>query len=116
MKTFIIYAVLIAFFAGILASSAFAFGCPNMTNGAAMADMSADSGSSMPCHEKNSSKKPCEGLCLCLDLSINQLQVLDKPFVMTTPNIVVQAPLLTHDERAVSIQSSPILKPPILLS
>jgi len=100
------------FLANTFAVSAWAKPCVNM-------DMSSPSqqmvdSSDMPCHEGNEQKTPtkhCDGVCLCLHVSINQIPILNDSSDLDVP-IIQTDKLINKSDRVASMATAPPRRPP----
>lgn len=124
MKRFSIVFLMVMFLANTVVVSAWAKPC--MMNDTEMTEMSQkfDMGDMPPCHEENKSEKQdsqqsntnhCEGVCLCLHVSITQTPVLSD--FVTVPDIALGAETYNpHNESVPSQDYSPSNPPPIFIS
>lgn len=70
--------------------------------------------SDMPCHDDKEQKSPnkhCDGVCLCIHVSIHQTPTLGKNSYLNIP-IMKKQKLFNQDERAVSMSTAPPRRPP----
>ena len=112
MKRFILMFVAIMFLANTFAVSAWAKPCMNL-------DMKPSVQQSMnmsntPCHEDKEPQSPnkhCDGICLCVHVSINQTPTLNDNSYLNIP-IVKSQKLLNQNERVASMATSPPQRPP----
>lgn len=120
MKRFSIVFLMVMFLANTVVVSAWAKPC--MMNETEMTEMSSNSdmGDMPPCHEENKSEKQdpnnhCDGVCLCLHVSITQTPVLSD--FVTVPDIALGAEIYNpHNESVPSLDYSPSNPPPIFNS
>lgn len=111
MKQFLVLTLLIVFSVGAIAPAAFAFECPMMNKAAASTQASSD----MPCHAPQSQQNQCDGLCLCLHLSVNHAQVLPDYSLDQRPVIIGEVYASIYNQ-VHSLSPLPLFKPPIQLS
>ncbi len=120
MKRFSIVLLMTMFLANTTVVSAWAKPC--MMNDTEMAEMSqkSDMGDMPPCHEENKSEKPdpqqsdtnhCEGVCLCLHVSITQTPVLSDLNVVPDVYLSTETYTLSKEDMA-SYEGSPSNPPP----
>lgn len=120
MKRFSIVLLMTMFLANTTVVSAWAKQC--MMNDTEMTEMSqkSDMGDMPPCHEENKSEKQdpqqsginhCEGVCLCLHVSITQTPVLSD--LNAVPDVYLSAETYTlSKEDMTSYEGSPSNPPP----
>lgn len=115
MKRFSIVLLMAMFLVNTIIVSAWAKSC--MMNDVEMVEMSQKSDvGEMPCHEENKSEKQdpynhCEGVCLCLHVSITQTPVLSDLSVV--PEVFLGAEVYTlSKEDMASYKGSPSNPPP----
>ena len=120
MKRFSIVLLMTMFLANTTVVSAWAKPC--MMNDTEMTEMSSNSdmGDMPPCHEENKSEKQdpqqsdtnhCEGVCLCLHVSITQTPVLSD--LNAVPDIYLSTETYTiSKEDMASYEGSPSNPPP----
>lgn len=120
MKKFSIVLLMTMFLANTIVVSAWAKPC--MMNDMEMTKMSqkSDMGDMPPCHEENKSEKQdplnhCEGICLCLHVSLTQTPVLSD--FNAVPDIALAIEVYNlSDESTPSRDYSPSNPPPIFNS
>lgn len=120
MKRFSIVFLMVMFLANTVVVSAWAKPC--MMNDTEMSEMSSNSdmGDMPPCHEENKSEKQdplkhCEGLCLCLHVSLTQTPLLTD--FIAVPDIYLGTHTYTSiTENMSSRDYSPSNPPPIFNS
>ena len=116
MKRFILIFVAVMFLANTFTVSAWAKPCINMDM--ASSSQQAMDMEGMPCHDDKEPKSPnkhCDGVCLCLHVSINQTPTLSDNSYLSIP-IVKNQKLLNHNEHAASMSTAPPRRPPKLNS
>mgnify|MGYP000300709219 CR=1 FL=1 len=112
MKRFILMFTAIMFLANAFAVSAWAKPCINMDM-ASSSQQAMDIGD-MPCHEDKEQKSPtkhCDGVCLCLHVSINQTPVLNDQASLDVP-LGQSERLNAANERVASMATAPLRRPP----
>jgi len=112
MKHFILMFVALMFVANAFAVSAWAKPCMNMDM--ASSSQQAMDMSDMPCHEdkeQKSSTNHCDGVCLCLHVSINQTPVLNDQASLDMP-LGQSERLNAANERVASMATAPLRRPP----
>lgn len=120
MKRFSIVFLMVMFLANTVVVSAWAKPC--MLSDTEMSEMSSNSdiGDMPPCHEENKSKeqdplKHCEGVCLCLHVSLTQTPLLTD--FVAVPDIHLGTLTYTFiTENMTSWDYSPSNPPPIFNS
>jgi hypothetical protein len=119
MKQFSIVLLMTMFLANTVVVSAWAKPC--MMNDMEMTEMSrkADMGE-MPCHEENKSEKQdpnnhCEGVCLCLHVSLTQTPVLSDLNAVPDVYLGSETYTLLREDMA-SFETSPSNPPPKFIS
>jgi hypothetical protein len=121
VKRFSIVFLMVMFLANTTLVSAWAKPCM-MNDDTAMSEMSSssDMGDTPPCHEENKSEKQaplkhCEGICLCLHVSLTQTPLLTD--FITVPDIHLGTDTYTSiTENMTSRDYSPSNPPPIFNS
>ncbi len=115
MKRFSIVFLMVMFLANTVVVSAWAKPC--MMNDTEMSEMPLNSDvGEMPCHEENKSEKQdplkhCEGVCLCLHVSLTQTPLLTD--FVTVPGMVLGADIYNlSNESTPSRDYSPSNPPP----
>lgn len=112
MKRFILMFVAVMFLANTFAVSAWAKPCMNIDM-ASSVEQTMDMGD-MPCHEDKEQKSPtnhCDGVCLCLHVSINQTPTLNDNSYLSIP-IIKDQKLFSQNEHAASMSTAPPRRPP----
>lgn len=112
MKRFILMFVAVMFLANAFAVSAWAKPCMNMDM--ASSNQQTMDMSDMPCHEDKEQKSPtkhCDGVCLCLHVSINQTPVLYDQASLDMP-LGQSERLVAKNERVASMATAPPQRPP----
>ncbi|MCI5060576.1 MAG: hypothetical protein MRY79_05845 [Alphaproteobacteria bacterium] len=115
-----LYILMVMFLANTTLVSAWAKPC--MTDGTEMSEISSFSGMGdvPPCHEENNSKKQdtlnhCEGVCLCLHVSLTQTPLLTD--LVAVPGVRLGADVYNlSNESVLSRDYSPSNPPPIFIS
>lgn len=114
MKHIFVFTVLFVFLVGAFAPAAFAFECDMFEK-----QMTSETNDGkMPCHDDsdNEQNKPhCEGLCLCLHMSLNQNQITNDYTVLLS-RINVHEDYNLQDSDARSTSPLPLYRPPISLA
>ncbi len=119
MKKFIWLFVITMFLANTIAVSAWAKPCIGQDSMAMSQEVTMDS--DMPCHEKAEKKdtkdttKHCDGVCLCLHVSISQTPIFSSSDSVTAPEIGYVS-FFDSQNAVVSHKTSPPLRPPKLIS
>lgn len=112
MRRILLYVLALVFTAASFAPAAFAFEC-DMLNVPAQSESMSD----MPCHdpENNNATDHCDGVCLCLSLSLAQNQIFENISVSKQNAVVGEHYTFTH---AIMRSNSPLplYKPPIEFS
>lgn len=114
MRKILLGALMLIFTAGSLAPAALAFECDLFLSTAKtleMTDMSGD----MPCHEPSDGTDHCDGLCLCLSLSLSQHQLIPE-VVSPTEHAIISEVYSSPITYAHSIPKIPLYRPPITLA
>lgn len=120
MKKFSIILLMAMFLANTVVVSAWAKPC--MMNDVQMSETSsdADMGEVPPCHEESKGEtqdnlKHCDGVCLCLHVSVTQIPLLTD--FVAVPDIVLGADVYNlSNEVAFSRDYPPTNPPPIFIS
>jgi hypothetical protein len=118
MKHFILKFVMIMFLANTLTVSAWGAVVVNMDAGASMSTQSMDM-AEMPCHDEAAAKqkeapvtsKHCDGLCLCLHVSLSQTPLLNSEIALHPP-ISGAKPLFDKVGDIASLEITPLRRPP----
>lgn len=119
MKKFTWLFVTLIFLANTIAVSAWAKPCIGQDSMTMSQEMAMDS--DMPCHEKAEQKdtkkttKHCDGVCLCLHVSINQTPIFNSSNSVTVPEIGYIS-FFDSQKAVVSYKTSPPIRPPKFIS
>ena len=120
MKRFSIVFLMVMFLANAVVVSAWAKPCMMNDTEMSVISSNSDMGDMPPCHEENKSEKQdplnhCEGVCLCLHVSLTQTPVLTG--LITAPDVHLSADVYNlSDESTPSRDYSPSNPPPIFNS
>ena len=115
MKRILLCTLMLVFAAGSVVPAALAFEC-DMLAKSSQSEQMQDTNENMPCHEpENNNTDHCEGVCLCLSLSLSQNQLFETAFLIKQPAIGVESYAFIH-ETVRSTSPLPLYKPPITLA
>ncbi len=115
-----VFVFMVLFFANTIVMSARAKPCVNHDATEIGHDMGTEAESDMPCHNENlpntnDRNKHCDGICLCLHVSMSQTPIINDYEILRRPDLSKQQIEILHDV-PVSITLLPPRRPPKLSS
>ena len=118
MKKSALFIFMVAFFANTMVVTAWAKPCVQAANMEQSHSTQMSMSDDMPCHGEQKQKdnnQHCDGLCLCMHVSINQTPILNEDAALDFP-VASSNSLLTNSETIASRTISPPRRPPKFIS